>query len=280
MRGDLMFLVSLLSIASATILYIGSDNSYKYIYGTSESLKEKLRDRMHEVAPKCCEELTKECFACATGLLVEDFCKRHSGEYGCPVRVDEQYPNHTLSWRDCEPFTNSDMNRTEALYTQLKKVVHVLNKTNYIVGYGTLMGIIRDNSMNDNEVDNDIVVDKTFDPKSLKEELFKEGLIVFKYGIYRICNYSPTPKSNKSPWTGEYSIYTDIYNQLPHVFVDPEKPNTALTKNFSITQRKFRDIYVNVPDDQLIKKWFDKKYGNWKVPTVDGWKKNIKKKFK
>ena len=64
------------------------------------------------------------------------------------------------------------------------------------------------------------------------------------------------------------------------MFVDPEKPNTALTKNFSITQRKFRDIYVNVPDDQLIKKWFDKKYGNWKVPTVDGWKKNIKKQFK
>ena len=84
MRGDLMFLVSLMSIASAAILYIGSDNSYKYIYGTSESLKEKLRDRMHEVAPKCCEELTKECFACATGLLVEEFCKRHSGEYGCP----------------------------------------------------------------------------------------------------------------------------------------------------------------------------------------------------
>lgn len=86
MRGDLIFLVSLLSIASATILYIGSDNSYKYIYGTSQSLKKHLRDRMREVAPKCCDQLTKECFACATGLLVEDFCKRHSGEYGCPER--------------------------------------------------------------------------------------------------------------------------------------------------------------------------------------------------
>ena len=277
MRGDLMFLVSLLSIASATILYIGSDNSYKYIYGTSQSLKEKLRDRMHEVAPKCCEELTKECFACATGLLVEDFCKRHSGEYGCPIPVHERYPNHTLGWRNCELY--SGMNRTEALYTQLKKIVHVFNKTNYIVGYGTLLGIIRDNSMNSNEVDNDIVVDKTFNPESLKEELFKEGLIVFKHDIYRICNYSPTPKSSEPPWS-EYVIYTDIYNQLPHVFVDPEKPNTVLTTPFSIMQRKFRDIYVNVPDDHLIQEWFGKRYGNWKVPIVTGWKKNIKKQFK
>ena len=87
MRGDLIFLLSLLSISSVTILYIGSDNSYRYIYGTTETLKRRIRDRLQDVAPKCCEELTKECFACATGLLVEDFCKRHSGEYGCPNRT-------------------------------------------------------------------------------------------------------------------------------------------------------------------------------------------------
>ena len=133
--------------------------------------------------------------------------------------------------------------------------------------------------MNNNEVDNDIVVDKTFDPESLKEELFKEGLIVFKHDIYRICNYSPTPKSNKPPWS-EYVIYTDIYNQLPRVFVDPGNPKTAIAKTVSIMRRKFRDIYVNVPDDQSIKELFDKKYGNWKVPIVTGWKKNIKKDFK
>jgi len=129
MRGDLMFLVSLLSIASATILYIGSDNSYKYIYGTSESLKEKLRDRMHEVAPKCCEELTKECFACATGLLVEDFCKRHSGEYGCPERKIPTIKIVTLhtkpnDWCDCAI-------QSVSKYSKLHNYEHiVVRKTN------------------------------------------------------------------------------------------------------------------------------------------------------
>jgi hypothetical protein len=213
----------------------------------------------------------------------------------CKVKTDElrsRYgPKITLApsairqkefgWRDCKIFTNIGVNRTEALYNQLKKVIRVLNNTNYIVGYGTLLGIIRDNKMNENEVDNDIIVDKTFNPESLKEELFKEGLIVFKHGIYRICTYNPTPTSNTAPWTSksEYSIYTDIYNQLPHVLVDPEKTSTVVTTKFAILQRKFRDIYVNVPDDELISEWFGKRYGNWKVPSISGWKLRVKTHF-
>jgi hypothetical protein len=126
MRGDLMFLVSLLSIASATILYIGSDNSYKYIYGTTESLKRRMRDRLHDVAPKCCDQLTKECFACATGLLVQDFCKRHSGEYGCPEQ--NRYAYVFVSYGDPTPAIKASKRCTALVGKNIDVVIARLGK--------------------------------------------------------------------------------------------------------------------------------------------------------
>jgi len=196
-------------------------------------------------------------------------------------------PLAEFSWRDCKKYNKSKQNnnRTEALYQQLKKVVHVFNtfnKTNYVIGYGTLLGIRRENKMNVNEVDNDIIVDRNFNPDTYKEALFKEGLIIFgTSGINRICEYSPVRSAAiKAPWiAGNYCTYTDIYKQLPYVWVDPEKPDTALRTKVNIVQRKFRDIYVNVPEDKLIIEWFGKRYKNWRVPSITGWKKNVKDAF-
>lgn len=197
-----------------------------------------------------------------------------------PVKRKPDVWKKQFNWRDCKRFKKGSLNRTEALYQQLKKVVRVLNKANYIVGYGTLLGVVRDNQMNPNEVDNDIIVDKNFDPGPYKERLFNMGLIIFKSGIYRICEYSPVQSANKNPWTaGYYSTYTDIYNQLPYVLVDPENPNTAVQKKVTIRQRKFRDMKVNIPQDTVINEWFSKRYGNWKVPAITGWKKKVKNTF-
>jgi len=185
------------------------------------------------------------------------------------------------SWRDCKKYEKGKLNRTEALYQQLKKVVKVFNNTKYIVGYGTLLGIVRDNKMNVNEVDNDIIVGKNFKPDPYKEALFNMGLIIFKSGIYRICEYSPKRSANMAPWSeGHYSTYTDVYSQLPYVLVDPEKPHTVIRKKVKAVQRKFRDIYVNIPQDTLIDEWFRKRYGNWKVPSITGWKRKVKNTFK
>ncbi len=198
-----------------------------------------------------------------------------------PVKRKPDVWRKQFNWRDCKRFKKGSLNRTEALYQQLKKVVRVLNRANYIVGYGTLLGVVRDNQMNPNEVDNDIIVDQNFDPDPYKERLFNMGLIIFKSGIYRICEYNPVQSANKNPWTaGYYSTYTDIYNQLPYVLVDPENPNTAIRKKVIIRQRKFRDMSVNIPQDTVINEWFSKRYGNWKVPSIKGWKKKVKNTFK
>lgn len=97
MRGDYLFLISLLSIASVVMLYLGSQPSHTYIYGTVHSLKERLDKTVRDRMPDCCNEMNKECFACAAGILVKDFCSRHAGEYGCPkiIHSSDKYDTNS-----------------------------------------------------------------------------------------------------------------------------------------------------------------------------------------
>ena len=50
-------------------------------------------------------------------------------------------------WKNCKPHSTA-FSRGDALFSQLKRVVKALGKTKYIIGYGTLLGIIRDQDMN------------------------------------------------------------------------------------------------------------------------------------
>lgn len=181
-----------------------------------------------------------------------------------------------MTWKNCQTYKG---NRTNELFKQLKTITRVFTNTNtnYMLTYGTLLGIIRDNDINKNEVDNDIIVNKRFDPKTVKEELFKNGLIIFKHDIYRICNYSPVELLDTEPWGGRrYMVYSDVYPQLPNVLLHAANPNTIFRKKLKIVQRKIRDIYVNVPDENYANEFLTRLYGNWKIPSVTGWKKKIK----
>lgn len=83
MKSDYLFLIILLSASSVVILYYGAQVTEKEVYDSAENLKLRIKKTMQQKMPNCCTELKKECFACAAGLLVEDFCKRHPGQYGC-----------------------------------------------------------------------------------------------------------------------------------------------------------------------------------------------------
>lgn len=184
-------------------------------------------------------------------------------------------------WKNCKPHSTA-FSRGDALFSQLKRVVKALGKTKYIIGYGTLLGIIRDQDMNKNEVDNDIIVSKTFKPtQALITRLRSEGLIIFKDKIYRICEYSPIARQNKPPWDGNYVIYTDIYNQLPGVEKFPGSSRAIINQKMTVVTRKLRDIFVKTPDLKFAKTLFKIRYGNWKQdPTKNDWKKRVIDKYK
>ena len=87
MKSDYLFLIILLSASSIVILYYGAQVTETQVYDTAENLKERLKKTLHNTMPECCTELTKECFACAAGVMVHDFCERHQGQYGCPQKI-------------------------------------------------------------------------------------------------------------------------------------------------------------------------------------------------
>ena len=103
-----------------------------------------------------------------------------------------------MSWENCKELSG---NIHDTLFDQLKRFVSIINETEYVIAYGTLLGAIRDKGINPNEVDNDIVVEKTFSPTiELKNKLMQKNLIIFKHDIYRVCDYSQTKRSNDPPW--------------------------------------------------------------------------------
>lgn len=189
-----------------------------------------------------------------------------------PLKICSKDLNH-FSWKDCKMLKPNE-SRTEVLYNQLRKLLKVINNTDYIVGYGTLLGIIRDKNMNPNEVDNDILIPKTFKPTQLlRKQLFDQNLILFKSNIYRLCEYTQITHKNIPPWKAKTHIpYTDLYNELPIIQLDRKG---LITKKWTSRTIKFRDIYVKVPDNETIYHWMKIKYKNWKKSVVTGWKKRV-----
>lgn len=91
MGADFFLFIVILSVASVSLIYYNStDANVKMVYGKARDLQTRLKEKVKEVLPSCCAQLTKECLSCATGLLVKDFCKRHSGEYGCPILLQNK----------------------------------------------------------------------------------------------------------------------------------------------------------------------------------------------
>lgn len=180
-----------------------------------------------------------------------------------------------MSWGNCKELVG---NRTEALYSQLSRLIPIINDTNYLLGYGSLLGLLRDGDMNTNEVDNDIMVDKGFNPSlAFKMKLMRQGLIIFKHDIWRVCDYSPKEVKNaKPPWYDRYVPYTDIYNQLPDIKPFPEK-SIKIPGIWRPTWRKLRNITLRTPDREFAERWFYTRYGKtWRKPRVtDKWKINV-----
>lgn len=89
MRSDYFVMILMLSMASVLITYYGSYTEKRYVYDTAKNLQRRIDKKLRDAMPSCCKALTKECLSCAAGLMVKDFCKRHQGEYGCPVNRPE-----------------------------------------------------------------------------------------------------------------------------------------------------------------------------------------------
>jgi hypothetical protein len=183
------------------------------------------------------------------------------------------------SWRNCKELSKTE-NIHDVLFDQLKRFVSVINHTEYVIAYGTLLGVVRNNDMNPNEVDSDIIMEQTFRPTiELKEKLIRKGLIIFKHDIYRVCDYSPIKRRNAPPWV-KYVPYIDIYNHLPNLKPFHAKPR-VFKNRWNHSTMKIRDIYVKTPDLKTSKEWLSRTYKNWGTYVKKNtWKDRLLSKVK
>lgn len=181
-------------------------------------------------------------------------------------------------WRDCE---ESYVNRTDALYHQLKDLVEVLDRHNmsYIVTYGTLIGVMRDHSMNPFEVDNDILLldDPVPYSQALYQDLYDHGLIMIHHEVFRICRRRKRgPRDNNwDPWYPLYYYpYTDL-NTLDTVRRDlwPEKlvESFLASSDREIVQRKLGKLSVSTPNDKVAEEYLANLYGDWRTEPQSWW---------
>lgn len=134
----------------------------------------------------------------------------------------------------------------------LNKVAGILNKNNikdWFIGYGTLLGIIRNNSCIDNDDDIDIIIDKKY-----RTDLIK----LFKTKIY----------DNKKSFLQFKidSIQVDFYlcNVIDDDFHDNHE-NTIWKNCKPINYRKWNDVILNIPNNPEVK--LKNRYGeNWNIP--------------
>ena len=183
------------------------------------------------------------------------------------------------SWRNCKPLNKTE-NIHDVLFDQLKRFISVIGEMDYVIAYGTLLGVIRDGGMNPNEVDNDIVVKKTFRPTmELKQKLMRVGLIIFKHDIYRVCDYSSIKRRNDPPWVN-YVPYTDVYSHLPSLKPFHAKSTVFKTK-WKYSKMKIRGIFVKTPDIKTSKEWLSLTYGSWgRYQKKNTWKDKLLAKLK
>jgi hypothetical protein len=168
---------------------------------------------------------------------------------------------------------------------QLERVIKSFEelRVNYTLAYGTLIGALRDNDINRNEVDNDIMVYETFErTEEIRKVFFTHGLHIFKHGVYRVCNIGHTvakfPWSHAYPWCGAYTPYTDIYPFLPYMYCDSGSLITEenRVKINSYETVKVHDMNATIPNRTQAEECLTRRYGDWKTEQRgDLWKRAV-----
>ena len=81
-----------------------------------------------------------------------------------------------------QKFTKDKLNY---IMEKIVTLLHTYQLTNWFIGYGTLLGVVRDNSCIDNDDDIDIVLDKN--DKDKLHELINENKFEFQYNKPNFC---------------------------------------------------------------------------------------------
>jgi phosphorylcholine metabolism protein LicD len=164
---------------------------------------------------------------------------------------------------------------SEKLNKTLLFLITLLNNNNiknWFVCYGTLLGLVRENSCIDNDDDIDIIIDKSnYDiiKKILKDNNF---IISYQYGIKDsndiIKTESTSEYSSIDIYMGDYNngYVKDLWNKLiiNDCFLDTEWSNETLKTNKTFIEKKWNGQNIYYPNN--YKRILLNRYGkDWKI---------------
>lgn len=157
--------------------------------------------------------------------------------------------------------TKKKLNKT------LEFIIKLLNKNNitdWFVGYGTLLGIIRENSCIHNDNDIDIVIKK--DNYDNLKKILEDNEFKIEYG--RKINDSRDILKTKAT-----NIYASIDFYMADVdeegnFYDPWEDviwSNCYDNNNKLLEKKWKELTLYIPNNYIEK--LENRYGlNWKTP--------------
>lgn len=162
---------------------------------------------------------------------------------------------------------------SKRLNDTLKYMVEMLRRVipddRWFIGYGTLLGIVRENQCIDHDDDIDILVDNSDDNYNrLKQELDQRGF-TFNYG-HGINNHTRILKTNHTDQFCSTDFYMcDVDDQGN--FIDTWEQVSWLNcwKDGKLLTQQWNGVTLNIPNNYETKlNW---RYGDWKTKKTH-WK--------
>ena len=152
--------------------------------------------------------------------------------------------------------SSSELNIT---LLHVAKLFNNNNIHNWFLGYGTLLGIIRDNSCINNDDDVDLIINR-LDYKKIKKILQKNG---YRGG----GNGSSFARFSSPSGAGPVELYLADIDNVGNFYDNHEKVtwSNCYLNNGELIKHKWRGAILNLPNNYNIK--LENRYGkDWKIP--------------
>lgn len=157
---------------------------------------------------------------------------------------------------------------SQKLNNTLLFIARLLNENNFIwfISYGTLLGIIRDNSCIENDDDIDIMILKSSCPHDKLLSLLQTNNfeMEYGYGIKTSKNIIKTKTNERFASIDFYFCDKNDKNDFKDLWNSVTWTN-CYDKNQKLISKEWNDTILYIPNNYVNK--LEKRYGtNWKVP--------------